>query len=363
MIERADAVIVGGGPAGSTCARALVAAGWDVLVVDRARFPRDKPCAGWVTPEAVAALDLPLGEYARGRVCQPIEAFRTGLIGGPTLVTRFDRPVSHGVCRVELDDFLLRRSGARLLLGEPVTSLRRTRDRWIVNDRIEAPVLVGAGGHQCPVARALGARAAGEAAVVAREVEFALSEAQQARCRIDPATPLVRLCRDLRGYGWVLRKGGRINVGLGRLDTHDLPRHVRDFAAGLADEGLVPADLPPRWNGHAYLLRESSRRRVAGDGALLVGDAAGLASAVSGEGIRAAAESGAMAAAALVAAGSRREQAPADYAARLDARFPRAGAAASRLPRAVAVPIVSALVGWPWFARRVLVERWFLRAA
>ncbi|MDH4066151.1 MAG: FAD-dependent oxidoreductase, partial [Acidobacteriota bacterium] len=49
----ADALIVGGGPAGSSCARVLVQAGLHVIVLDRARFPRDKTCAGWITPAVV----------------------------------------------------------------------------------------------------------------------------------------------------------------------------------------------------------------------------------------------------------------------------------------------------------------------
>ena len=56
-MERADVLIVGGGPAGSACAAALVAEGRDALVLDAAVFPRDKPCAGWITPEVVAGVD------------------------------------------------------------------------------------------------------------------------------------------------------------------------------------------------------------------------------------------------------------------------------------------------------------------
>ena len=50
-MDTCDALVVGGGPAGSSCARALERAGLDVVVLDRASFPRDKVCAGWVTPE------------------------------------------------------------------------------------------------------------------------------------------------------------------------------------------------------------------------------------------------------------------------------------------------------------------------
>jgi hypothetical protein len=76
-LGRCDALVVGGGPAGSTCAAWLRQAGLDVLVMDRARFPRDKPCAGWITPQAVAAAELDLDEYGRARVLQPIRGLQT----------------------------------------------------------------------------------------------------------------------------------------------------------------------------------------------------------------------------------------------------------------------------------------------
>ena len=81
-MERFDAIVVGGGPAGSTCAWQLRRAGLDVAVVDKRDFPRDKVCAGWVTPAAVETLRLDLDEYRSGRVCQPIRSFRTGSVAG-----------------------------------------------------------------------------------------------------------------------------------------------------------------------------------------------------------------------------------------------------------------------------------------
>jgi flavin-dependent dehydrogenase len=360
-----DAIVVGGGPAGSSCAGALVGAGRRVLVIDAARFPRDKTCAGWITLPVVDLLDLDLAEYGRTRVCQPITAFRTGRIGSALRATRFNDVVSYGICRVEFDHYLLRRSGADVVDGTPVSSIRYERAMWLVNETFTAPMLVGAGGHRCPVARHLGARPSQELAVAAQEVEFTLTPAQAARCRVEAGTPELSLCDDLKGYGWCVRKGDCLNVGLGRLDPHQLPAHVRAFRAALIAEGVVPAGTPERWRGHAYLLRDLSPRRVAGTAVLLAGDAAGLAFAMSGEGIRPAVESGIAAAKCIVSAGQRYdEDRLRPYAEWLDARFPRGRhAAIERLPQAVVRRVIAQLLETSWFTRRVLLERWFLQAA
>ena len=113
---RCDAIIVGGGPAGSTCARELRIAGWNVVVVDRAQFPRDKVCAGWLTPEVFPLLELDPVEYRNaGLTLQGISAFRTGVIGRPLIETRYGRTVSYAVRRCEFDDFLLRRARVRVI--------------------------------------------------------------------------------------------------------------------------------------------------------------------------------------------------------------------------------------------------------
>ena len=71
-----DVLIVGGGPAGSACARRLREAGLDVVVIDKAVFPRDKVCAGWITPQVVEDLQIDPDRYRQGRTFQPITGFR-----------------------------------------------------------------------------------------------------------------------------------------------------------------------------------------------------------------------------------------------------------------------------------------------
>src|SRR5262249_15121707 len=137
-------------------ARALRQAGADVVVLDKASFPRDKVCAGWITPQVVTDLELNLDEYSHGRTLQAIRGFRSGVIGRlADVTTTYDHAVSYGIRRCEFDHYLLVRSGARLELGEGVDEIRRDRTGWIVNRRIRAGMLVGAGGHFCPVARML----------------------------------------------------------------------------------------------------------------------------------------------------------------------------------------------------------------
>ena len=161
-----DVLIVGGGPAGSSCAAKLHAAGLAVLLLDKAAFPRDKPCAGWITPEVITALQLDVDEYRRGRIWQPIYGFRSGLIGHGEVLVTYPQPVSYGIRRCEFDSYLLQRSGAVCQVDHPVTAIERRGDEWVVNNRFSAPVLVGAGGHFCPVARLLGARRNAAASVV-----------------------------------------------------------------------------------------------------------------------------------------------------------------------------------------------------
>ena len=358
---RADAVIVGGGPSGSTCARVLRRAGWNVLVVDGARFPRDKVCAGWLTPEVFPSLELSPEEYrAAGLTLQAISAFRTGVMDGAMIETRYDHVVSYGILRREFDQFLLQRAGARVLQDTPVETIRREGSRWILNDTIETPMLIGAGGHFCPVARHLRGGADEGRPIVAKEAEFRRGG------RADGASqepPSLFFCRDLDGYAWCVPKGDYVNVGIGRRHSRDFSTHVREFIAFLErhDIHADPGDV--RWRGHAYFASGAGNRPLIADGVMLTGDAAGLAYPESGEGIRPAIESGRLAAETLAAAGGRCESDDLQpYADAIRAAHP----AARRSPPAVRGLATVAgrwLLRSPAFSRHVVLDRWFLRRA
>ncbi len=353
-MERAGVLIVGGGPAGSACARTLVGAGRDVLLLDAASFPRDKPCAGWITPEVLRELPFAIADYAREHVAQPITRFRIGRIGGRAVEVDYGSAVSWGIRRCEFDTALLRASGARVVEGERVRTIERENGTWIVNGAFSAPLLVGAGGHFCPVARRLGGPAEDASIIVAREVEFRLEDGRE--CRVEEDRPELHFSRDLRGYGWCFRKGNWLNVGLGRLDTKGLSSHVDAFVDFLARDrriGALPAD---GWRGHAYRIRQGASRRIAGEGFLLVGDAAGLAAPASGEGILPALLSGRIAAAAIL------EGTPDAYPARLCETL---GPAASTrtIPGWLRAPLGAAILAFPGIVRRFVLDRGFLHRA
>jgi geranylgeranyl reductase family protein len=368
-MERCDVLIVGGGPGGSSCALGLRDSGLDVLVLDRKRFPRHKTCAGWITPQVLDELAIDSEHYAKERVFQPIQGFRIRRIGAAEVEVRFEKPVSYGIRRCEFDHFLLERCEARLRLGEAATRIERAGGRWLVNGSIEAPLLVGAGGHFCPVGRRLSeAGAEGEPIVAAQELEFELDEAGRASCPVEPEIPELFFTDDLKGYGWLFRKGDFLNVGLGRQDRHRLSDHVARFLEFLRAEGKLPHPLPGGLRGHAYLLHGQAPRRLVDDAALLVGDSAGLAAPRSGEGIRPAVESGLLAAQRIEEAAGRYDRASLDgYRRAIEERFgkrePRLRfGATDLLPAPLARRLAGKLLATPWFARRVVIERWFVQA-
>lgn len=366
-MHQCDVLIVGGGPAGASLAWSLRGSGLSVTVMDAKHFPRDKVCAGWVTPEVLAALEIDPGEYGRERVIQPITGFRTGLFGRRQMENHYaGGPVSYGIRRFEFDHYLLERCGAHLLLGAPMRTLERHGLDWVVNGELRARLVVGAGGHFCPVARTVDSRPPGrETLVAAQEIEFKMTPEQQAACRVDPEIPELFFEPDLNGYGWIFRKGDWLNIGLGREDNRNLSGRLEEFRNFIIRQGRVPADIPTRFKGHAYLLYHHARREITADGVILIGDSAGLAYPESGEGIRPAVESAFLAAAVIRSAGE-------DYSSerlrsyrelmeeRFGGRQPPPGLV-ERFPLGIKRKLAIPLFQTNWFTRKVLVERWFLR--
>jgi flavin-dependent dehydrogenase len=200
--------------------------------------------------------------------------------------------------------------------------------------------------------------------VVAREAEPRVDGVEPAERATASTEPELFFCRDLEGYGWCVRKGAYVNVGLGRFDPRSLPAATARFLAFLEANGRIPPRVEWKWRGHAYAVNAAPRGLTADAGILLIGDAAGVADPQSGEGIRQAIESGLLAADTIVdARGQFARDRLEPYVDRLQARFAESavpGAIARLVPGRVRTFAAGQLLRVPAFARRVVIDEWFL---
>jgi len=289
-LKVADAIVVGGGPAGSTCAWKLRDAGLDVLVLERTAFPRTKLCAGWVTPQALADLELDPQDYPLS-----IMTFDDLHLHWKVFSVKFRSP-QHSIRRYEFDDFLLRRANTRVLQHK-VRDIRRDSADYVIDGQFRCKYLVGAGGTACPVYRALFHERnprSSHLQTATYEHEFAY-EWEDARCHLwffDDGLP---------GYAWYVPKAcGYINIGLGgmaarmRLQGGRVQEYWRKFIDRLERRGLLRYEhLKP--TGYSYYLR-GNVEVVSDDNAYIVGDSVGLATRDMCEGIGPAIKSGLLAA-------------------------------------------------------------------
>ena len=371
-MERFDVLIVGGGPAGSTLAYSLRQSIQNkkklkIGILDKKIFPRPKICAGWVTPDVMRLLNINLEDYAKDRVLQEINGFKISQMRQKQVESYYPgTPVSYGIRRVEFDDYLLRRCEAELILGEAFKGMERIDDGWLVNNKLQANLVVGAGGHYCPVARAIDSKGVGELAVVAQEAEFEMNAQQKLSCSIKEEVPELFFTLDLMGYGWVFRKGDYLNIGLGREDKNKLSSHVKEFCDYLISQGKIPKDITAKYNGHAYLLYNHAVRDMVTDNVLLIGDAAGLAYPQSGEGIRPAIESALMAAEIISNCNNDYSAATLQrYNEKIQERFGQRQPEPDmmeRLPMFVKRIFASQLMKTQWFTKNIVADKWFVQS-
>jgi geranylgeranyl reductase family protein len=329
-VERFDVLVVGAGPAGSATALRLARGGARVLLADRARFPRDKPCGGGLTGRALKHAPCDVSAVVEHVVDRFV--LRAGYRRG--LERRSQSPVILMTQRRRLDAFLAEQAtaaGVEFRDGTPVSKLVSTSDAitaQVGGSPVEARHLVGADGANGVVARTFGLGADIRLGVALEgNVSWGTLEPEPYR-----GTAWVELGVVPGGYGWVFPKGDHANLGVG--GWLDEGPKLRSHLARLARAHGVDADALTEIRGHRLPMRPlgsiPSSRRV-----LVVGDAAGLVDPLSGDGIYEAFVSARLASEAILA--GRPEEYEAALAAALDrhaAASWKAKRVADRFPRA-----------------------------
>jgi len=315
----ADVLVVGAGPAGSAAAYHLASSGVDVLVVDKATFPREKVCGDGLTPYGVRALQR-MGIDPADPGFTRVDGLRAHGVDGFVIDLpwpRIQRFPSLGVVRTryELDHLLVTRAekaGARFLQGVEVVE-PQWENGWVAGARlidqgeerhVRAQFVVAADGASSRFATRVGVRRDPGAPVAIGARRYYRSSRPQ-----DPVLEAFLNIPDqvsggvLAGYGWIFPLGdGLMNVGVGLLNTF---RRFKEFSARkLLD--LFASGLPPEWEideAHAAgpvlsgpIPMGMNRQPLSVPGMLVVGDAAGATNPFNGEGIGFAMETGELAA-------------------------------------------------------------------
>lgn len=369
-MTRWDAVVAGAGPAGSVTALLLARAGARVLVLDRARFPRDKPCSEYLTPETTRVL-----ERLGGGILAAVEAQAPARLTGMKLVTpdgaeavgRFragpgyapPRDYAFALPRTAFDQVLVEaalKAGAELREETAVEDLVwetgaiggvRTREPAADSRTIRSRIVIGADGLRSVVARRLGYRRSGPPRRIAYSAHVA---------DVLGVTDVGEMHVGSRGYvGMGPIGNGETTVALVVPASRAAPELTRPdgFIRALDDfpkiRGRFRAERFTRPVLATGPFAQWSRASTA-DGALLVGDAADFFDPFTGQGIYSALTGGEMAARVVIEA-LRTGRGPLPASSLEPYRRARRRAFAGKW---VLERLIGVGVGWPTLATRVI---------
>lgn len=343
--DDADVIVVGAGPAGASTAHWCASAGLDVLVLEKSAFPRDKVCGDGLTPRAVAELARmgvptdPDDGWIRNEGLRVVAGGRSWELAWPELTTYPGYGMARS--RMSLDHRLAQHaqaSGAKVVertkVTGPVLDERTSRVVGVTAQPLDgrgradgpgrtyrAPVVVAADGVSSRFATALGIvrrddRPLGTAVRTYFRTEGTARQDDtfmESHLELWDGTP--GASNLLPGYGWIFALGdGTANVGLGSVSSTP----ARQSANGHDYRGLLQTwmrNTPAEWGfttenqvgpvRGAALPMGFNRTPMYRDGALLVGDSAGMVSPFNGEGIAYALQAGRVAAEAIAQARTR----------------------------------------------------------
>lgn len=355
MSEIYDVVVAGAGPAGSTVAHLLAQQGGKVLLLDRATFPRVKPCGGGVNARAFVQAPVDLMPVVEQVISRVRFSYRLGSFFDYEYTSEpqaAPRPLVYMTQRDRLDKYLAEQAveaGAIFRDNARLTSLSLREDSVeaeIEGVAVRARALVGADGANGVTARLLGLQPAINPPV-ALEANYPYADGLPGLWRDTLALELGSMDG---GYGWSFPKADHFNLGCGGYQSEG--GRLREHLAALQRHyGLD--DLPARnLRGHHLPMRTPGQPITRGR-ALLVGDAAGLVDPMSGEGIFAAFVSGRLAADSISRLLSGEEATLDSYEAAIERELMSENAAALVLRDAYHL--------WPWPCYQALRRNELLR--
>jgi geranylgeranyl reductase family protein len=257
-----DVAILGAGPAGSTAAYRLASAGASVLLLDKATFPRDKPCGGGVTGRAARLLPFSIQPVVEDAVAR----LECGLRYRHRITRHARSPLAYMTQRRRLDHFLLQKAaeaGAEVREGETADARE-----------LDARIVIGADGCNGTSAKQLGL-AEGIVHGVALEANYPY----QARWS---GAMVVEIAVIRGGYGWIFPKGDHVNVGVGG-NGEEGPRLRTELRRMCEAYGIDP-DSATDMKGYRLPQRLPGTTLARGTTAV-IGDAAGLVDPFTGDGM------------------------------------------------------------------------------
>jgi menaquinone-9 beta-reductase len=296
VIRTADVLVIGAGPAGSTVARQLARRGHRVTVVDRATFPRPKPCGECLNPGAVAALDrLGLLDEVMAGAPAGIRGWTLRNERGGVATGSYSNRAALGIERTTFDAALVgaaRRSGVTVVENQRIATITRAGAGWTATSRNRngrvtewrAPILVGADGLRSIVVRQLGLLARAPR-VRKTSVTFRLAGTGPDRSRghlqvLDGKTVGLAPVHDAHPL-WNCTV-----VVNAAAQAQDAVRHPADYVRRLLEDDptwtRAPAVMAGPWTSGPF---DTPTRHIAVDGAVLIGDAAGYFDPLTGQGI------------------------------------------------------------------------------
>jgi geranylgeranyl reductase family protein len=275
-----DVIIVGAGPAGATLAYELAKGGIRVLLLEKEKLPRYKCCAGGVTSKAAKLLDFDISEVVEDVVYEVSFTFN---LGSPYL-GQHSQPLIYTVMRDAFDYFLVKKAqqlGAVLMDGQKITQIQMSRD-WVeistADNIFRSRLVAGADGAYSLVARKLGMGRSMEY-VMGMESEVVVPKEELAKWK---SRAQMELGCIPGGYAWVFPKRDHLSVGVGCLTSkaRQLSHHHQKFVNSLCTGNYTIA------RSSSHLVPTCTKGRLVWqDKALLLGDAAGFADPLTGEGI------------------------------------------------------------------------------